>query len=453
VSLSVLRYIKQNSTLKRTISHRNVKNSSRFITYEEIKNFLLLIGYDRIQTNFWKSSISEFKNSSFVQSSNKEGIVLKPQSELFKENHHIYSTLVLKPETKYDSFTYNKFINFSAEFLYSIPQATPVIKGASCTIQPIAQDTVAKYLNLTQTRIHQIHKLNRKVYIYAEIDEHSKNQANYFGDSYTREVQKLGFKEDGSYKPSRIFKLVGTKLMGTLNFKSFVRGETKKSNKVQQKKLPGLAQSNKGEYKDKKLRAPKQHSKIDKQGLLVGFKTHYMRNNDVTSHLDGIADESSYQENKVKTFQIVAYNRESSTRKLDVQVRIDSLYRDIKDFKLKYKIRDTEMDFYYHSFEKRINLAGSIIASLYYKGNNTGYLRRNFNLLKFKTHKEISKYITYKQNHSKYTVDLNDKGETEYTLKEEYKVQEEKDKKLKPYEDDNNKEDIFLKVNRIKHVV
>lgn len=448
--MSILKYIKQNSAKKRALTDRHVKNSSRFVMYSEIKQFLTLIGYNRVQKNFFNKLIEEFKNSSFVKSYNDEGIVLQEQKYIFKKNHHIYSTILLKPGSKYDSFTFSKFIKFSAEFLYGIPQATEVSKGISSSVQPTGQTSVAKYLKLSQSRIQQIHKLSRKVYVYAEIDKHTKDQCNYFGKSYTREVQKLGYKKDGSFKPNRIFKLVGTKLMCTLNFKSYVRGCTKKSNKIQHRKLPGLANSNKGDYKKSKLLTPKQHSKIDKQGLLVGFKTNYMRNNDVTRKI--ASSDSSYQKNKVKTFQIVAYNKESSIRKLDVQVRIDSIYKDINDFKIENKIYDY-VDFYGHSFDKRINLAGSSIASLYYKGYDTGYLRKNFNLLMFYTNKEVSKYITYKQNRSKYSVHLNDKGETEYTLRTAETTEIEDKTEDCNYINDYDDDCPFLKINRIKHTI
>jgi len=385
LSNALLRYIKQNSEIKFSITHRNVKPHSRYIEFKELKKFMSLIGYTSLSNKWLHKEIQSFVCSDFVQSYNQEGFVINPQNDIYTENHHMFTTIVLNKESKYKTFKYNDFVKYSTEFLYGIPQASKVDKFDSpIGVQPIGQTSISEHLGLTQSRVQQITREQKKVFIFAEVNSHEYNRYKYFEKSYVTTISHLGYNEDGTYKQQKYLKLLGTKLLTHLNYKSFVRGQNNKGEKLS-RKLTKLSNGKKGRTeRNYKLASPKTHSKVQKLGSLVGFRTDYMSKNDLT-------DTPSYQ---TLTYQIVSKTKENAIKKLCTEVRLHEMFKDINN------VQYQSYDFYNKPLDEKVSLLYRLIGRLYYNKkykDRTKWLYDNYKVMKIYTHTDISSYVRHKQ--------------------------------------------------------
>jgi len=336
-----------------------------------------LIGYNTINTKWFSTNIISFLESSFVQSSNKEGFVLSTHKEIFSDKHHIYSTIVINSNAKsdlYKQMKYQDFVKISTVFLYGIPQKTRMYKEKISGIQPMGQTGIGNSLGLTTGRINQITKGQKKVYIWTEVTAHEKHSSKYFRNSYVTDIHNLGVQKNNEFKKSKYYKLIGTKLLTHLNYKSFVQGEVK--GVLRTRKLSNL--SNSSSMKNYKLMAPKKHNLIDKQGMLFGFKTNYMRNDQ--------DNEPSSEQHSILTYQIVATSKENAIKKLQTEVRIDEMYKDIEN------LTSVSSYFWTKRLDVRINLAYKLIGRCYFQKKDTKWLYRNFKLMMKYTHGNITKY-------------------------------------------------------------
>lgn len=387
LSNSLLRYLKQDSEIKHNISSRIVKNHSRFIEYKELKTFMNLIGYNCLSNKWLQKEMSTFVISPFIQSYNKEGFVLKTQEEIYTENHHMITTIVLNQDSKYKTFKYNDFVKYSTEFLYGIPQSSKVDKfDKPLGVQPIGQTSISKHLGLTQSRVNQLVQNQKKVYIFAEVPKHEYDRYKHFQKSYCTTISHLGYNEDKTFKNQKYYKLLGTKLMTHLHYKSYVKGTTNKGAKLS-RKLTKLSNKKTKVQRNYKLASPKLHSRVQKMGCLIGFKTDYMSNNDLT-------DTSSFQAENILTYQIVSKTKENAIKKLCTEVRINEMFSDIET--LQYQ----SYNFYNKSLDEKVNLLYKLIGRLYFNKqykHRTKWLYDNFKVMKMYIHNDISHYVHHKQ--------------------------------------------------------
>jgi hypothetical protein len=266
--------------------------------------------------------------------------------------------------------------------LYSIPQKTKLKVCTPLGVQPIGQTSISKHLGITQSRVQQITKDKKKVYIFTEVPEHNKLQSQYFNNKYVYTIKNLGIDKNGEYKKDKQLQLIGSKLLGTLNYKSYVQGTDKKG-KFNRRKLSGL--SNASSMKNYKLMAPKKHSQVDKLGVLVGFSTDYMSKTALTT---------AYSNQSIMTYQIVADSKEKAIQKLNTEFRIEEMYNDIAQV--------SSNDILSHSnksLDTRINIAYKLIGRLYYQKLPTDWLYTNFKNLMYHTHNNITKYKEHKIKH------------------------------------------------------
>lgn len=386
VSISLMKYLKQGEFCD---PQRNwKKRHSRFIRITELKEYLKALGYKNISNKWLNEQLQIFYKSKFVQSYNSYGYTIAKRSEIF-DNHSIYiQCMVNNPNSdRFKTMKFKDFIKTSAEFLYGIPQKTYIEKNnKQGSVQPIGQTLVSDYLGISQARLAQITKNNRKVFIFSEVDNKEYHASKYFKNGYVVSVNNLG-EDEGEYKEKKYYKLLGTKLLTSFKYRSFIRGSTKKDpTKVVQKKLPSLSSSRLNEYK---LSAPKKHSVLNKFGSLQNYNMCTMSDFEITKPYlckDGVKN----------TIQIVSTKRLSAVKKLNTLVRIESFFDDIEKYHLKYK-HFTPNRFYSKSLDVRFKSTYYYLLRLKNACTKEEYksLSRTYGILKFYIEKDINRYIKY----------------------------------------------------------
>jgi len=390
-----IRYMKQKSYTENHNLHKK-KNSSRFISYPEIKHFMKAYGYTKLNITWYNKILEKFKKSSFVQSANTIGLVLAPKVDILS-THSLYASIIINPKIEqYNNFRFNKFIELSVKFLYGKPQATKFHKYGSLGVQPQGQTSVADSIGITQSRVQQIVKNNKKLYLFTKVTEHDKKSAAYFRNAYVYTIKNTGVNKQGEYRKPTYMKLIGTKFLGTLNYKSFVRGSTKlQPNIVSQRRLVNLSNNTKSEYK---LASPKQHSMIDKIGFLEDFKTNLM------SHQFGVNSSST----RIKTYQIVSTNKAKALKKLNTSYRVEQMYKDIESVQKDNRIFDSLSYSKHITLDKQYNSTSHFINKLYAQliemnknAQQCSWLYKNANTMRYFIEDEIRRVKRHRAFHKK----------------------------------------------------
>ncbi len=311
---------------------------------------------DLNQDDLNQDFLQNFLNSSFIEVNDiaNKSFIIKTDNDLLFGNsngHQLYIELVLK------RFNLRIFKQHCIKMVYGKPQPSTNDYDISC----ISQKTVSKKLGLTPSRIQQVTKDDKKIFKFIELTKDEYNYIKHFEPEFPlyeiKNTKKDFVKPNTKTKPktvnqdtnpemklfSRYFRVLGTKLLTSYNYKSIIKGELKGKEKPQINRLNKLYRPRKTKTDtntNSKLRnnfLPNGRSSSKEITNLFAPKLGKMILTSFKKTMDGeliyksgCLEEDEYEysmklsSSERNVYQIIAKNYKNALIKLDTRVRIDT---------------------------------------------------------------------------------------------------------------------------------